>query len=86
MEKKRKCLYIFAPSKTQGFAKITMKYKHIFFDLDRTLWDFDTNMRLTLEEIFYRQCSIGLSVISTTSLKRSWGTTSGCGITTEKAT
>ena len=40
--------------KTQGFAKITMKYKHIFFDLDRTLWDFDTNMRLTLEEIFYR--------------------------------
>jgi putative hydrolase of the HAD superfamily len=31
-----------------------MKYKHIFFDLDRTLWDFDQNMRLTLQEIYNR--------------------------------
>jgi putative hydrolase of the HAD superfamily len=31
-----------------------MNYKHIFFDLDRTLWDFDQNMRLTLQEIFER--------------------------------
>lgn len=30
-----------------------MKYKHLFFDLDHTLWDFDTNSRLTLEEIFF---------------------------------
>lgn len=29
-----------------------MKYKHLFFDLDHTLWDFDANSRLTLEEIF----------------------------------
>lgn len=29
-----------------------MKYKHIFFDLDHTLWDFDANSRLTLEEIY----------------------------------
>ena len=27
-------------------------YKHIFFDLDRTLWDFEQNMRITLEEIY----------------------------------
>ncbi len=25
---------------------------HLFFDLDRTLWDFDTNSRLALSEIF----------------------------------
>ena len=28
-----------------------MKYKHIFFDLDHTLWDFDANARATLEEL-----------------------------------
>ncbi|PKP39232.1 MAG: noncanonical pyrimidine nucleotidase, YjjG family, partial [Bacteroidetes bacterium HGW-Bacteroidetes-15] len=27
-------------------------YKHIFFDLDRTLWDFEQNMRLTLMGIY----------------------------------
>lgn len=27
-------------------------YKHIIFDLDHTLWDFDTNCAETLEEIF----------------------------------
>jgi len=30
-------------------------YCHIFFDLDRTLWDFDTNSRETLQEIFVKQ-------------------------------
>ncbi|MDR0420345.1 MAG: YjjG family noncanonical pyrimidine nucleotidase [Prevotellaceae bacterium] len=30
-----------------------MKYKHILFDLDRTLWDFDTDTRDTVKEIFY---------------------------------
>lgn len=30
-----------------------MKYKHIFFDLDRTLWDFEQNMRLTLTDIYF---------------------------------
>ncbi|MEJ7767591.1 MAG: YjjG family noncanonical pyrimidine nucleotidase [Chitinophagaceae bacterium] len=29
-----------------------MKYKHIFFDLDHTLWDFDSNSRLTLRELY----------------------------------
>jgi putative hydrolase of the HAD superfamily len=28
------------------------KYKHLFFDLDRTLWDFEANSLITLEEIF----------------------------------
>jgi putative hydrolase of the HAD superfamily len=28
------------------------RYKHIFWDLDRTLWDFDQNMRITLKEIY----------------------------------
>lgn len=28
------------------------KYQHLFFDLDRTLWDFDGNSKLTLMEIF----------------------------------
>lgn len=29
-----------------------VKYTHIFFDLDHTLWDFETNSRLTLREIY----------------------------------
>ncbi|MBC7904678.1 MAG: noncanonical pyrimidine nucleotidase, YjjG family [Gemmatimonadaceae bacterium] len=28
-----------------------MKYRHLFFDLDHTLWDFNTNSRQTLEEL-----------------------------------
>ena len=34
--------------------KRNKNYLHIFFDLDRTLWDFDKNMQLTLEELFER--------------------------------
>ncbi len=30
-------------------------YKHIFFDLDHTLWDFDTNSALALQKIFEEQ-------------------------------
>lgn len=29
-----------------------MKYKHIFWDLDHTLWDFERNSQLALREIF----------------------------------
>jgi putative hydrolase of the HAD superfamily len=29
-----------------------MAYKHLFFDLDHTLWDFDTNSRQTLEQLY----------------------------------
>jgi len=28
------------------------QYKHLFFDLDHTLWDFEANSRLTLEELY----------------------------------
>lgn len=29
-----------------------MKYRHLFFDLDHTLWDFDTNAKHTLFELY----------------------------------
>ena len=29
-----------------------MKYKHLFFDLDHTLWDFDANAKIALQEIY----------------------------------
>ena len=29
-----------------------MQIKHIFFDLDRTLWDFETNAYKTLLELY----------------------------------
>src|SRR5580658_1214922 len=28
------------------------KYKHVFFDLDHTLWDFETNSKKALRQIF----------------------------------
>src|SRR6218665_3334188 len=31
------------------------KYKHLFFDLDHTLWDFDANARVTLEAVYEEQ-------------------------------
>lgn len=30
-----------------------MQYKHLFFDLDHTLWDFNANCRHTLEELYH---------------------------------
>ena len=36
------------------FSTILTMYKHIFFDLDRTLWDFETNSKDTLRELFYK--------------------------------
>jgi putative hydrolase of the HAD superfamily len=29
-----------------------MRYRHLFFDLDHTLWDFDTNAKITLQEVY----------------------------------
>ena len=31
---------------------VMASYKHIFFDLDHTLWDFDTNAKVSLIELF----------------------------------
>lgn len=39
------------------------KYRHIFFDLDRTLWDFESNSVLALEEIFINRGIADLSGI-----------------------
>jgi len=38
------------------------KYKHIFIDLDKTIWDFEANTQLTFREIFekYRLTSLGI--------------------------
>lgn len=30
-----------------------MKYQHIFFDLDHTLWDFEANSRQTLQDMYH---------------------------------
>jgi putative hydrolase of the HAD superfamily len=30
-----------------------MRYQHLFFDLDHTLWDFDTNSREALKDIYH---------------------------------
>ena len=30
-----------------------MQYKHLFFDLDHTLWDFETNSRQTLHDLYH---------------------------------
>ncbi|MDR0418983.1 MAG: YjjG family noncanonical pyrimidine nucleotidase [Prevotellaceae bacterium] len=35
------------------FSLFKKKYKHIFFDLDRTLWDFETNSHDTLVDMFF---------------------------------
>ena len=29
------------------------KYRHLFFDLDHTLWDFEANARITLHELYH---------------------------------
>lgn len=34
------------------YLSMDRKYKHIFFDLDRTLWDFERNSRETLATLF----------------------------------
>lgn len=41
---------------------MTKKYKHLFFDLDHTLWDFDTNAKETLFELYdvYKLNNIGI--------------------------
>lgn len=44
------------------FAKLEpMKIKHVFFDLDHTLWDFEKNSRLTFEKVFQKH-AIGVKI------------------------
>lgn len=44
-------------------------YKHIFFDLDRTLWDFDTNSDETIKDIIVKYSLTGKGVPSFTAFK-----------------
>lgn len=41
-----------------------MKYRHIFFDLDHTIWDFDKNAEETLQELFLQYNLGGLGLQS----------------------
>jgi putative hydrolase of the HAD superfamily len=41
-----------------------MKYKHIFFDLDHTLWDFEANSFEVLEELYHEHGLEGRGVAS----------------------
>src|ERR1700712_321811 len=45
-----------------SMSKSDKTYKHIFFDLDHTIWDFDKNAEETLHELYeiYRLGEIGL--------------------------
>jgi putative hydrolase of the HAD superfamily len=38
------------------------KYKHIFFDLDHTLWDFDTNSRETLLDLYHELALVDMGI------------------------
>src|SRR3954467_2479253 len=39
-----------------------MKYKHLFFDLDHTLWDFEANAKETLRELFVMNNLEGMGI------------------------
>ena len=36
----------------QSMKPTPTKYRHLFFDLDHTLWDFDANAKESLAEIY----------------------------------
>ncbi len=41
-----------------------MKYEHIFFDLDHTLWDADTNADESIAELFHKHSLLDMGVTS----------------------
>jgi len=45
---------IFYSSGTSTFAVMGKRYKHIFFDLDHTLWDFERNAEEAKKELYER--------------------------------
>ncbi|TWI91659.1 putative hydrolase of the HAD superfamily [Chitinophaga japonensis] len=49
---RKKYAYLHIRALVRNFAFV-MKYKHIFFDLDHTLWDFETNSYQTLQELYH---------------------------------
>jgi putative hydrolase of the HAD superfamily len=54
------------PSEIENPKSEIKIYKHIFFDLDHTIWDFDKNAEETLHELYniYRLDEIGLPSVS----------------------
>lgn len=42
---------------------IRMAYKDLFFDLDHTLWDFETNSKETIQELYTRHDLAGLGIV-----------------------
>src|ERR1035437_8529308 len=36
----------------QSVKPVSLKYRHLFFDLDHTLWDFDANAKESLGELY----------------------------------
>jgi putative hydrolase of the HAD superfamily len=36
-------------------VEVSSKYKHLFFDLDHTIWDFETNAKEVLNDIYHLQ-------------------------------
>jgi putative hydrolase of the HAD superfamily len=49
---KKCCFYIYSCAAVSGTLSADMKYKHLFFDLDHTLWDFETNSKATLRDVY----------------------------------
>lgn len=47
-----------------------MQYKHVFFDLDRTLWDFETNSQVALRTIFENNSLTDLGITNAESFIR----------------
>ncbi len=42
---------------------LPMAYKDLFFDLDHTLWDFETNSKETIQELYTRHDLAGLGIV-----------------------
>jgi hypothetical protein len=70
-------------ARMHNFANMKAKqYEHLFFDLDHTLWDFDTNSEATLRDLYAELRLSFTRPISTTTIYT--GTASGKDTSTGK--
>jgi putative hydrolase of the HAD superfamily len=51
---------------------VVTKYKHIFFDLDRTLWDFDSSSEMAFSEIFDKYNLFGKGIESVKTFQKAY--------------